>query len=161
WEFDFFTRHFVEGYRGVLLTHASRQALADEWRAIAEALAAEPRVLCHRDYHSRNLMFHRGALHIIDFQDARMGPDTYDLVSLLRDSYVDFSDQQVDELIDYFIELRGTRGASLTPDATTGHAAARTEFHRRFDLMALQRNLKALGTFGFQTTARGNPVYIQ
>src|SRR6185503_13342898 len=106
WEFDFFTRHFVEGYRGVLLTHASRQALADEWRAIAEALAAEPRVLCHRDYHSRNLMLHRGSLHIIDFQDARMGPDTYDLVSLLRDSYVDFSDQQVDELVAFFLALR-------------------------------------------------------
>ena len=65
-------------------------------RAIAEELAAEPRVLCHRDYHSRNLMLHEVSLYIIDFQDARMGPDTYDLVSLLRDSYVDFSEQQVD-----------------------------------------------------------------
>ena len=46
-------------------------------------------MLCHRDYHSRNLMLHDGSLYIIDFQDARMGPDTYDLVSLLRDSYVD------------------------------------------------------------------------
>ena len=161
WELRFFVKHFLEAYRGASLTDRERSALDEEFQAVAEELAAEPRVLCHRDYHSRNLMFHRGALHIIDFQDARMGPDTYDLVSLLRDSYVDFSDQQVDELIDYFIELRGTRGASLTPDATTGRAAARTEFHRRFDLMALQRNLKALGTFGFQTTARGNPVYIQ
>ena len=48
-------------------------------------------MLCHRDYHSRNLMLHDGSLYIIDFQDARMGPDTYDLVSLLRDSYVDLS----------------------------------------------------------------------
>ena len=46
-------------------------------------------MLCHRDYHSRNLMLHERQLYIIDFQDARMGPDTYDLVSLLRDSYVD------------------------------------------------------------------------
>ena len=60
WEFDFFTRHFIEGYRGIVLTHAEKQSLADEWRAIAEALAAEPRVLCHRDYHSRNLMLHGG-----------------------------------------------------------------------------------------------------
>ena len=49
-------------------------------------------MLCHRDYHSRNLMLHGGALYIIDFQDARIGPDTYDLVSLLRDSYVDLPD---------------------------------------------------------------------
>ena len=60
-------------------------------------------MLCHRDYHSRNLMLHDGSLYIIDFQDARMGPDTYDLASLLRDSYVDLSPQQVDELIAFFL----------------------------------------------------------
>ena len=86
---------------------------------------------------------------MIDFQDARLGPDTYDLVSLLRDSYVDLTDRDVDELIAYFLALK-----KATP-------AAAAEFRRRFDLMALQRNLKALGTFGYQTTTRGNPVYIQ
>ena len=75
---------------------AEREALREEWSTIVDELAAEPRVLCHRDYHSRNLMLHDGSLYIIDFQDARMGPDTYDLVSLLRDSYVDLSPQQVD-----------------------------------------------------------------
>ena len=107
-------------------------------------------MLCHRDYHSRNLMLHDGRLYIIDFQDARMGPDTYDLASLLRDSYVDLTDRELDELIAYFLALEGARSAD-----------GRGEFRRRFDLMALQRNLKALGTFGYQTTTRGNPVYIQ
>jgi aminoglycoside/choline kinase family phosphotransferase len=148
WELDFFVRHFVEGYRGVVLPPADRDALAAEWRAIAAELAAEPRVLCHRDYHSRNLMLHRGRLHIIDFQDARMGPDTYDLASLLRDSYVDLSDRDLDDLLAYFLAL-GRR----SHDAEA--------FRRRFDLMSLQRNLKALGTFGYQAAARGNPVYIQ
>ena len=69
--------------------------------------AAGHRVLCHRDYHSRNLMYHDERLYIIDFQDARMGPDTYDLVSLLRDSYMDFSEREVDELIAFFLALRG------------------------------------------------------
>jgi aminoglycoside/choline kinase family phosphotransferase len=92
-------------------------------------------------------MLHAGRLHIIDFQDARLGPDTYDLASLLRDSYVDLTDREVDELIAYFLALKG----GSDPAA----------FRRRFDAMALQRNLKALGTFGYQTTARGNPVYIQ
>ena len=64
-------------------------------------------MLCHRDYHSRNLMLHEAQLYIIDFQDARMGPDTYDLVSLLRDSYVDLAEQTVDELIAYFLALKG------------------------------------------------------
>jgi aminoglycoside/choline kinase family phosphotransferase len=147
WELNFFVRHFVEAYRGVQLSAAERQALDDEWALIAGELAGEPRVLCHRDYHSRNLMLHRNRLYIIDFQDARLGPDTYDLASLLRDSYVDLTDEQLEDLIAYFLALRGGAGAA--------------DFRRRFDLMALQRNLKALGTFGYQTTTRGNPVYIQ
>src|SRR5438876_543231 len=83
-----------------------------------------PAVLCHRDYHSRNLMLHEAQLYIIDFQDARMGPDTYDLVSLLRDSYVDLPEHTVDELIAYFLALKGVPG----PDPA---------FRRRFDVMAL------------------------
>jgi aminoglycoside/choline kinase family phosphotransferase len=147
WELNFFLRHFVEGYRGAPIGEAARRAFDEEWSAIAGELASEPRVLCHRDYHSRNLMLHEGRLYVIDFQDARMGPDTYDLVSLLRDSYVDIAERELDELIAYFLALTGC------PDAA--------EFRRRFDLMAVQRNLKALGTFGYQTISRRNPVYIQ
>jgi aminoglycoside/choline kinase family phosphotransferase len=156
WELDFFVRHFVEGYRGIVVSASERQALAEEWSAIADELASEPRVLCHRDYHSRNLMLHDGSLYIIDFQDARMGPDTYDLASLLRDSYVEISEGNVDELIAYFRALKG-RPASEPADLDQ----ASLEFRRRFDLMSLQRNLKALGTFGYQTMTRRNPVYIQ
>ena len=149
WELEYFTRHFLEAYRGARLTDAQRTALAREYASITEELSSEPRVLCHRDFHSRNLMVHRGRLHIIDFQDARMGPDTYDLVSLLRDSYVDLDSSEVEGLIAWFLAQRGA------------FEADDLDFRRRFDLMALQRNLKALGTFGFQTTSRGNPVYIQ
>jgi N-acetylmuramate 1-kinase len=152
WELTFFVKHFVEAYQGITISPATRAALDEEWMAIADELAGEPRVLCHRDYHSRNLMLHDRRLHIIDFQDARMGPDTYDLASLLRDSYVDFSDSRVDELIRGFLKLGGAKQA--TPEAFA-------EYRRRFDLMSVQRNLKALGTFGHQTTSRSNPVYIQ
>ena len=148
WELQFFTKHFLEAYRGAALSSVQRDALAREYAGIVDELAAEPRVLCHRDYHSRNLMLKDGTLYIIDFQDARMGPDTYDLVSLLRDSYVDFAEDHVEALMAFFLALKGERETS-------------DEFRRRFDLMALQRNLKALGTFGFQTTSRANPVYIQ
>jgi aminoglycoside/choline kinase family phosphotransferase len=92
-------------------------------------------------------MLSDASLYIIDFQDARLGPDTYDLASLLRDSYVDIADRELDELIAYFLALKGLADGE--------------EFRRRFDLMALQRNLKALGTFGYQTMTRRNPVYIQ
>lgn len=148
WEWNFFVKHYLVAYRGATLTDGQQAALTQECALIVNELAAEPRVLCHRDYHSRNLMWHHDQLCIIDFQDARLGPDTYDLVSLLRDSYVDLSWAVVDDLIAYFLALQG-------------RAAESDEFRRRFDLMALQRNLKALGTFGHQTTARANPVYIQ
>jgi aminoglycoside/choline kinase family phosphotransferase len=154
WELEFFAKHYLLGYKGVTASEGHRLALRAECLTIIEELAAEPRVLCHRDYHSRNLMLHKGSLYIIDFQDARMGPDTYDLVSLLRDSYVDLNPSQVDELIAYFLALKG-------PELSVPSAASGAEFRRRFDLMALQRNLKALGTFGYMTTSRNNTVYIQ
>jgi aminoglycoside/choline kinase family phosphotransferase len=149
WELEFFVKHYLLAYRGATPSDSARDALRTEWAAIVNELASEPRVLCHRDYHSRNLMLHDDSLYIIDFQDARMGPDTYDLVSLLRDSYVDLSPAQVDGLIAYFLAHKG------------GVAADDDEFRRRFDLMAVQRNLKALGTFGYMTTSRNNTVYIQ
>src|SRR5579863_7580463 len=148
WEMDFFIRHFLEAYRGAVLSAETRAALRRELGVLVSELAAEPRVLCHRDYHSRNLMLSGDRLFIIDFQDAPMGPDTYDLVSLLRDSYVDIEAEDGEALIDYFLALQG-------------RTSERAAFRRRFDVMALERNLKALGTFGYQATARQNPVYIQ
>ena len=148
WELQFFTANFLEAHRRAALTSRVQTALAGEYTTIARELASNPRVLCHRDYHSRNLMLRDGRLHIIDFQDARMGPDTYDLASLLRDSYVDIDDAQVDGLIADFLAAR----AAPHEDAPM--------FRRRFDLMALQRNLKALGTFGFQAESRGTSAYM-
>jgi aminoglycoside/choline kinase family phosphotransferase len=148
WELDFFIKHFLQAYRGVTLAEPVLTALRSEFAQVVEALAAEPRVLCHRDYHSRNLMLHRDELYVIDFQDARLGPDTYDMASLLKDSYLDLSEQSVEDLIAYYLALTGRTGQEKA-------------YRERFDLMALQRNLKALGTFGYQTTARRNPVYIQ
>jgi hypothetical protein len=153
WELDYFVTHFVEAYRGGRIPDRARDAIGREWGPLVDELASEPRVLCHRDYHSRNLMLHEGRLYIIDFQDARMGPNTYDLVSLLRDSYVDLAEETVEELIGHFL--------SPEPGTPAPATAARQEFRRRFDVMALQRNLKALGTFGFQAAVRNNPSYIQ
>jgi aminoglycoside/choline kinase family phosphotransferase len=148
WELEFFVRHFLEGHRGITLSVDERARLTTAFADIVNELAAEPRVLCHRDYHSRNLMVHEGRLWMIDFQDARLGPDTYDLVSLLRDSYVALPDTELDALIEYFHRLQR-------------RSESAEEFRRRFDLMALQRNLKALGTFGFQATSRNNESYVQ
>ncbi len=145
WELDFFLEHFVAGYRRRTLTPAARRALDGEFRALADAMANEPQVLCHRDFHSRNLMAHGGRLYVIDFQDARMGPDTYDLVSLLRDAYAPLDPSSVDRLIGHYRTLAGVSdGDSL-----------RVRFRRT----TVQRALKALGTFGHQIVVRRNDRY--
>ena len=145
WELAFFQSEFLHVYRNVRLTRVVAEALRQELSTIAEELAAEPRVLCHRDYHSRNLMVHRSRVVVIDFQDALMGPATYDLVSLLRDCYVDLSPELVAAMTERFLE-------AVPTDRTAG-------FQRRFDLMSVQRHLKALGTFGHQIAVAGRPGF--
>ena len=145
WELAFFQSEFLGAHRRVILNNATATALDREFHIIAEELAAEPRVLCHRDYHSRNLMVRDGRLVVIDFQDARMGPATYDLVSLLRDCYVDLDPTLVTTILAAFL--------------TTVPAAHTSDFQRRFDLMSVQRHLKALGTFGHQITVADRPEF--
>ncbi len=145
WELEFFVEHFLIGHRGLTLSDTDRSSLVVEFKVLAGVLAAEPRVFCHRDFHSRNLILHDGRLYVLDFQDARMGPDTYDLVSLLRDSYVDLDRPLVDQTITtYFTQL----GVPEPED-----------FRVRFDRMTVQRHLKALGTFGFQASVVGTSRY--
>ncbi len=147
WELHYFLKHFLEGHRGANLSVEDRSVLAESFHRLSEEIASWPRVLCHRDYHSRNLMVHGDRLVWIDFQDARMGPATYDLVSLLRDSYVDVEDEFAEE-----------RAEEFRQKALPGEH--REIFGRRFDLMSVQRNLKALGTFGYQASVKGNRVYL-
>jgi N-acetylmuramate 1-kinase len=147
WELHYFLKHFVEGHRGCDLSVEDRATLSESFHVLSQEIASWPRVLCHRDYHSRNLMGHAERLYWIDFQDARMGPATYDLASLLRDAYVDVPEELQDELKERFRQ-------KAVPEEP------REVFRRRFDLMCVQRNLKALGTFGFMATVRQNPVYL-
>ena len=147
WELHYFEKHFLEGLRGCDLSVEDRSTLAEGFSRLSQELASWPRVLCHRDFHSRNLMQHKGVLYWIDFQDARMGPAQYDLASLLRDSYVDLDEGFVAE-----------RAEEFRQKAVPGEP--RETFNRRFELMSVQRNLKALGTFGYMATVRQNRVYI-
>jgi aminoglycoside/choline kinase family phosphotransferase len=148
WELHYFLKHFVEGHRAADLSVEDRSVLSESFHQLSQEIASWPRVLCHRDYHSRNLMLHAERLYWIDFQDARMGPATYDLASLLRDAYLDVPEELQEELKE---RLR----QQAAPDEP------REVFRRRFDLMCVQRNLKTLGTFGFMATVRQNPVYLQ
>ncbi|HEV7503047.1 MAG TPA: phosphotransferase, partial [Vicinamibacteria bacterium] len=148
WEMHFFWKHFLEGYRKCDLSVEDRASLADGFHRLCAEISSWPRVLTHRDFHSRNLMSYGDRLFWIDFQDARMGPAHYDLASLLRDSYVELDEDFVAD-----------RAEEFRQRAVPGEA--RDTFQRRFELMSIQRNLKALGTFGYQTLTRANTVYIQ
>lgn len=152
YELEFFLRHTVEGLWGMGIAPSHRKELHRQLLGICRVLAAQKRYFTHRDYHSRNIMVQEERLRIIDFQDARMGPCQYDLVSLLRDSYVHLEGKQITDLIEYY--LRGKEELERI-------VVDRQEFERIFDLMALQRNLKALGTFGYQKTIKGNDRYLE
>jgi aminoglycoside/choline kinase family phosphotransferase len=157
-EVDFFFEHAVRGYLGYPLDDTEERALEDRFLPFLEEAASLPRVLAHRDYHSRNLMVRRerpagGRLSVIDFQDARMGSVFYDLASLLRDAYVTLPEA----------EEEGLRYAYLNAaPAPLRHAIGeRGAFLRRLDGAALQRNVKAIGTFGYQAHRRGKRFYLR
>jgi N-acetylmuramate 1-kinase len=147
-EMHFFLTHFVEGLCKTKLSAAASSTLEAFFLNICRTLAAQPRIFTHRDFHSRNLILHGNRLVMIDFQDARMGPAQYDLASLLRDSYVTLPEELVEELLTVYMDEIGETKDSF-----------RTRFRYVFDVMSLQRNIKALGTFGNQLSVHGNGRY--
>jgi len=150
WEFSFMLDHYVDEFCGSPLESLARKELREAFTPLCESLAAEKLWFTHRDYHSRNLMFNQGRLVLIDFQDARMGPCQYDLVSLLRDSYVEIDDALTEELVDFYIRLK---------EKEEGREVDREKFGQIFDEMSIQRNLKAIGTFAYQSVKKNNNRY--
>ncbi|MDP3876267.1 MAG: phosphotransferase [Methylobacter sp.] len=131
---------FDDWFLGQLLDKAIPDAIWNGVRTLLTASALEQPFICvHRDYHSRNLMvLDENSPGIIDFQDAVIGPITYDLVSLLRDCYIAWPEQQVKQwLLSYFDHLQQAGLIDCSPE----------QFKRWFDLMGLQRHLKAIGIF--------------
>jgi len=148
WELDFFVEHFFGSLRGEELRHAEAAELKAELNDISAELASRPRVLCHRDFHAANLMVDgQDRLRVVDHQDARMGPVTYDLVSFLLDRRLE--PPSLAELRAYrlfLLEERRLLGLeALDPD----------DVAQEFRLMTIQRGLKAVGTFSYQTAVCG------
>jgi hypothetical protein len=143
-EMHYFCEHYAARTCNVAPSAALEQALAE----LGDMAAATPRrVLCHRDFHSRNLLLApAGELAMVDIQDARWGPDSYDLASLLRDAYIDVPEPWIEPVIDAYL----ARLADPPPSA---------EFRSRFEVVAAQRMIKALGTFGYQVTVLGRRRY--
>jgi aminoglycoside/choline kinase family phosphotransferase len=151
WEFDHFLEYGIVARSGTPLSDEDATAIRGEFEEIAELLAGQPRVFTHRDYHSRNLMVDGLRLGVIDFQDALMGPATYDLASLLRDAYIRLDEALVDDLVGYYLDQLAERRFVWTN---------RAAFRRLFDLTSIQRNLKAAGRFVYIDRVKGNPKFL-
>ena len=154
WELDFFFDHYFGSLRQENLRHAEVAELKAELNDIAAELAAAPRVLCHRDYHASNLMIdNKKRIRVVDHQDARMGPASYDLVSFLLDRQPclpSLAELRAHRL--FFLEERRKLGlGAIDPD----------DFALEFRLMAIQRGLKATGTFSYQTAVCGRATAYQ
>lgn len=145
---------FIEGLLGYRLSSAETALLSGVFERLENSALAQPQVLVHRDFHSRNIMcLADGQLGMIDFQDAVRGPATYDLVSLLRDCYVAWPPSQVQ---DWALAYR-----SMAQSAGVLPAMSEADFIRAFDWMGLQRHIKVLGIFARLKLRDGKTAYLK
>ncbi len=141
---------FLTKHLNLTLSDATEEMLTTCFTFLAESAEAQPYVFMHRDYHSANLMaMPNHQVGILDFQDAFIGPVTYDLVSLLRDCYIAWPDKLVIELVKYYWEMLALPSVAFE------------EFMRWFDLMGIQRHLKALLTFSRKYQRDSNANYLK
>ncbi len=151
WELEHFYDYGVVALTGRTPTPAERGVLDEFFSDVVRRLCALPQGFVHRDFQSRNLMLQDGRLRLIDFQDALLGPYVYDLVALLRDSYVAFDRDEVLALQRVFLQERAARGL-VAPDPA--------RLMDDFQLQALQRKLKDAGRFVYIDRVKGNPKFL-
>jgi len=152
-EMELFPQWFVSELLGISPSEKDRTML-DKWFTLLENLALEqPQVTVHRDFHSRNLVIGSGSgLGVIDFQDAVVGPFTYDLVSLLRDCYVQWPQDKVRAWAYTYLETVVASGIVKPIEVD--------KFYRWFDAMGLQRHIKVLGIFARLSLRDGKHSYL-
>lgn len=151
WEFDHFLEFGIEDRFSTKVSDEHREVFQEKTREISHRIASMPKGFVHRDFQSRNLMFHNYHFYVIDFQDALVGPVVYDLVGLLRDSYIKFTPDHLHQLIEYYYhKLPGTHPYS-------GKLA---QLKEDFHVMALQRKLKDTGRFQYIKTVKNNDSFL-
>jgi aminoglycoside/choline kinase family phosphotransferase len=153
-ELALFPEWYVGKHLGATMTAAQSASLDKVFDALLANNLAQAQVTVHRDYHSRNLMVQeRGNPGILDFQDAVYGPITYDLVSLLRDAYIEWDEEMVLDWAIRYWERARRAGLPVAPDIDA--------FYRDFEFMGLQRHLKVLGIFARLYHRDGKDAYLK
>lgn len=151
-EMEFTKKYFLKMFLGLDVATPAIEALYKKLYDMCYMLSNEPRVLVHRDYHSRNLMIKKGEQIVIDFQDARMGTPLYDLVSLLEDCYYQLDDNNKKTLITYYYN---TYFKKIDPSKSF------EQFMYVYDMMAIQRVFKAIGSFAYIYADRKDLRYVK
>jgi aminoglycoside/choline kinase family phosphotransferase len=150
-EMDLTIKHFVRSYLEII-DEVFISNLRDDLLKVIKEIASLPTVTTHRDYHSRNIMISNGQLFVIDFQDARQGTVQYDLVSLVDDCYFKLGDSDKDYLKRYYFNK------AIEKKLFMGNAA---DFYHQYDLMKIQRTLKAIGSFCYINDFKKNQRYLK
>ncbi len=151
WETSYFKENFLENLAG--LPKVVTESLDKEFHALAEAVFAQPRIFMHRDFQSQNILIHNGKVRFVDFQGARKGPLAYDIMSLLRDPYIKVIDEEMRDgllraYLDRFNEL-------------SGMAIPEEQFSIYAITAGLQRNMQALGAYGFLSLKKRKMKYLK
>ncbi|WP_151702939.1 aminoglycoside phosphotransferase family protein [Nitrincola alkalilacustris] len=150
-EMGLFREWFVQQLLGLSPGKDTRQMLDEVEDRLVDSALSQPQVCVHRDYHSRNLMaLADGGVGVLDFQDAVRGAVTYDLVSLLRDAYIDWPDQRVAGWVESYRGMLEKQQSVAEPEL----------FLQQFELMGMQRQLKVLGIFARLWLRDGKAGYL-
>ena len=152
WETDYFRERFLVGH-----CHLAPEALTpldEEFEALAAAVIRQPLVLLHRDFQSQNILLRDGRIGLVDFQGLRLGPLTYDIMSLICDPYVELNPDLQTDLLDRFchgaLYLDVVKGLQLTVKSLQAMAVA----------AGLQRIMQALGAYGYLGHVKGKTAFL-
>lgn len=151
WELEHFREWGLDIWSSVPRTATDNAALSECFEALAHTLAALPRGFTHRDFQSRNLMLKQGRWHLIDFQDALQAPRAYDLVALLRDSYMELQPDFVRSMVAHYVACFARHG---------GEAMDETDFAHSFDLLTVHRKLKDAARFEYIARRKHNAGFL-
>jgi N-acetylmuramate 1-kinase len=152
WEMKYGQDNLLSGICKFQFTEKTNAELTQVFTKICQRLHEEPKFIAHRDYHSRNLMIKFDEMRVIDFQDARLGPIQYDLVSLLRDSYVNLNEQMEETLLQDYL----TKAKPHLPKNFS-----REQFDLIYELQTVQRCFKACGSFSSFYNMRNDTRYLK
>ncbi len=151
-EMQLFTEWLLEKHLKIVLSQEQNKSIELLFDVLVETALEQPKAFVHRDFHSRNLMLTaENNPGVIDYQDAVNGPISYDLVSLLKDCYIKWSKDEINEWVNFYINQSAQHDTEIN----------RKQFQRWFDLMGVQRHLKASGIFARLSHRDGKHGYLK